>query len=304
MAVCKPRRIAMLYDKTLKLSPSNPEAIKKFKWAAQELGMYLDIISKRDGHKLFDYDALFIRDTTSLKHYTYLMSKMAQDLDIFVLDNPRSIRICSDKVEQYKLFKKYRIPIPQTLIVDKFKIDAPLHLMKHPYVIKNPYGSFSDGVYLVDKEENYRKFMIAMLEKLNRVVVQEVLPTELDWRIGILNNEIIFACKYYMSKNSWKIIKHDRDGGFVDGASASIPIDAIPFKVSYNALRAVGLVGEGLYGVDIKMIGNEAYVIEVNDNPNIDAGIEDELLGDELYLKIMRYFKGRIDYYRQKQASW
>ena len=99
MAVCKPRRIAMLYDKTLKLSPSNPEAIKKFKWAAQELGMYLDIISKRDGHKLFDYDALFIRDTTSLKHYTYLMSKMAQDLDIFVLDNPRSIRICSDKVE-------------------------------------------------------------------------------------------------------------------------------------------------------------------------------------------------------------
>ena len=36
-------------------------------------------------------------------------------------------------------------------------------------------------------------------------------------------------------------------------------------------------------------------VIEVNDNPNIDAGIEDHVLGDELYERIMRVFVDRLD---------
>jgi glutathione synthase/RimK-type ligase-like ATP-grasp enzyme len=37
------------------------------------------------------------------------------------------------------------------------------------------------------------------------------------------------------------------------------------------------------------------FVIEVNDNPNIESGIEDRVLGDELYLRIMRVFLRRIE---------
>jgi hypothetical protein len=36
-------------------------------------------------------------------------------------------------------------------------------------------------------------------------------------------------------------------------------------------------------------------VIEVNDNPNVDAGAEDQVLGDELYLSILRCFRERLD---------
>ena len=32
------------------------------------------------------------------------------------------------------------------------------------------------------------------------------------------------------------------------------------------------------------------YVIEVNDNPNIDFGIEDQVIGDTLYQQIMSVF--------------
>jgi len=36
----------------------------------------------------------------------------------------------------------------------------------------------------------------------------------------------------------------------------------------------------------------KGYVIEVNDNPNIDSGVEDKYLGDELYRLVMDWFYG------------
>ena len=38
------------------------------------------------------------------------------------------------------------------------------------------------------------------------------------------------------------------------------------------------------------------YVIEINDNPNIDSGVEDAFLREELYLRIMRVFLRRIEH--------
>jgi glutathione synthase/RimK-type ligase-like ATP-grasp enzyme len=40
------------------------------------------------------------------------------------------------------------------------------------------------------------------------------------------------------------------------------------------------------------------YVIEVNDNPNIDAGVEDKVLKDEIYLRIMRVMLARIELHK------
>jgi len=51
--------------------------------------------------------------------------------------------------------------------------------------------------------------------------------------------------------------------------------------------------------VDLKQIGNKPVVIEVNDNPSIDAGVEDNHLGDALYLRIMQEFLRRMERKRQ-----
>jgi glutathione synthase/RimK-type ligase-like ATP-grasp enzyme len=62
------------------------------------------------------------------------------------------------------------------------------------------------------------------------------------------------------------------------------------------ALASCRNIGDGLYGVDIKELENgRVVVIEVNDNPNIDKGVEDELLGDEIYKKIIESFVMRIE---------
>jgi glutathione synthase/RimK-type ligase-like ATP-grasp enzyme len=47
--------------------------------------------------------------------------------------------------------------------------------------------------------------------------------------------------------------------------------------------------------VDLKVVDDRAMVIEINDNPNLDAGCEDAVIRDELYLAIMRHFRARLD---------
>ena len=65
------------------------------------------------------------------------------------------------------------------------------------------------------------------------------------------------------------------------------------------ALKAARLIGDGLYGVDLKQAGDRVAVIEVNDNPSIDSEVEDLLLGDALYHEIIAEFLRRMEQKRQ-----
>ena len=40
--------------------------------------------------------------------------------------------------------------------------------------------------------------------------------------------------------------------------------------------------------------GASFYLIEVNDNPSIEAGCEDKIIGDKLYLRVMQSLLRRI----------
>jgi glutathione synthase/RimK-type ligase-like ATP-grasp enzyme len=64
------------------------------------------------------------------------------------------------------------------------------------------------------------------------------------------------------------------------------------------------LIGDGLYGVDMKQIGDKAYVVEINDNPNIDSGVEDTLLKDNLYLTVMQVFLKRIEERKRERSVY
>ena len=69
-----------------------------------------------------------------------------------------------------------------------------------------------------------------------------------------------------------------------------MPTFEVPKVVLEAALKATQHIGIGLYGVDVKEKNGKGYVIEVNDNPNIDSGIEDKYLGNELYRLAMAEF--------------
>jgi len=60
-------------------------------------------------------------------------------------------------------------------------------------------------------------------------------------------------------------------------------------------LKATAPTVDGLYAADLKQAGDHPVVIEVNDNPPIDAGVEDAYLGDDLYRRIMDEFLRRME---------
>ena len=72
-------------------------------------------------------------------------------------------------------------------------------------------------------------------------------------------------------------------------------ISDAPDGAAKVALKAANLIGDGLYGVDVKESAGKFYVIEVNDNPNVESRVEDIVLKDELYRRIMSVFLERIE---------
>ena len=93
-----------------------------------------------------------------------------------------------------------------------------------------------------------------------------------------------------------------KSGRFTSGGFDTMPTYEVPKPVLDAALKATKLIGTSLYGVDIKQSGDRALVIEVNDNPSIESGVEDLFLGNQLYEQIMQEFVTRIESRRSQKS--
>ena len=287
--------LAILVNPEEKDAPSNEKALKKFVRAAESLGMEAEFIGKDDYGRIAEFDALFIRETTLVNHHTYRFARRAASEGLVVIDDPQSIVRCSNKVYLAESLALKDVPTPKTMVVHKGNVDAVADELGLPCVLKKPDSAFSLGVVKVDTREELAERLKAMLEDSDLIVAQEFVPTTFDWRIGILAGRPLYACKYFMAPKHWQIIKRDGSGGSEFGKFETMPVEVAPTKAVRAALRAANLIGDGLYGVDVKQSNDKFYVIEVNDNPNMDAGVEDAVIKDELYRRVMEVFLQRIE---------
>jgi len=288
--------LAILVNPDETMPPSDAQALKQFEKAANRLGIATELITKRDYVRLPEYDGLFIRETTSVDHHTYRFAKKAEAEGMVVIDDSTSILRCTNKIYLADLLRTNKVPVPKSAFIrqhDKKSLQALVDEIGFPIVLKIPDGSFSRGICKVDNlaelEENAR----SLLKKSALLIAQEFLYTEFDWRIGILNNKPLYACRYYMVRNHWQIYHHGEtiDSGDFD----TLPTFETPKQVLDVAAKAARLIGNGLYGVDIKQLHDRVVVIEVNDNPSIDATVEDKYLGEQLYDEIMAEFLRRME---------
>jgi glutathione synthase/RimK-type ligase-like ATP-grasp enzyme len=292
--------LAILVNPEEPSPPSNKKAIDKFIEVAGDMGFSVELINKDDYSRLAEFDALFIRETTSVNHHTYRFARRAFAEGLVVIDDPLSILRCTNKVYLAETLAKAKVPIPKTLIIQNLKDHKIVEMLGLPCVLKRPDSSFSQGVIKVKDEKSLHDELSKMLDDSYLVLAQEFTPSEFDWRIGVLDRKPLYACKYFMAKDHWQIYNwenkkvEDQAGNF-----ETMPIFQVPDHILNTALKAANLIGDGLYGVDLKEINNKAYVIEINDNPNIDAGVEDKSLKRGLYEAILSTFKKRIENKRQ-----
>ncbi len=287
--------VAILHDPLDPMPPSNARALHKFIQAGRKIGLDVELITPKHYARLAEFDALFIRATTQVNHYTYRFARRAEREGMVVIDDPLSILRCSNKVYLTELLQRHRIPIPSTVILTATNLDLAEARCGYPMVLKTPDGSFSRGVSKVKNRAELEKVAAEWFRESALILAQEFIPTEFDWRVGVLNRKALFACRYYMAKRHWQIVKHGPRGGSDEGDSDTLPVEAAPPEVIETALKAANLMGNGLYGVDLKQTPNGIRIIEVNDNPNLDAGIEDEVLKEALYDQIMAEFLRRLE---------
>lgn len=276
--------------------PSNPKALKKFMEIAEKMGFYTEIIGPKDLSRLSAFDALFIRQSTEVNNEAYAFARKAQQEDIAIVDYPDAILKCCNKVFMAEALENAGVPTPKTVIVHKDNRNAVLQETGLPVVLKSPDSTFSFGVKKAQTEEEYFEVVNAMLKKSDLVIAQEFSPSDYDWRIGILDGKPFYACRYYMAKGHWQIYNWEaKKKDDQDGNADCMPIEKVPKKILKNAIKAAKLMGKGLYGIDIKEVDSKALVIEINDNPNIDAGVEDEYYGDQVYVDILTALKNRLE---------
>jgi len=277
--------------------PSDARALKRFYRAALEAGFNTEFITKNDFDQIIQYDALFIRETTNVNHHTFRFAKKAASLGLAVIDDPESILKCTNKVYLHELLNAHKILTPRSHVITEESCHSLPGKMPFPFILKQPDGAFSKGVFKINTLHEFKKVRERMFEKSDLLIAQEFLPTPFDWRVGIIDSQVIYVCKYFMASKHWQIVNWSANKeASRDGDVESIPVDQAPSGLLKTALKATSLIGKGLYGVDMKEVDGKFYVIEINDNPNIDAGIEDKILKDRLYSIIVEVFLNKIKF--------
>jgi glutathione synthase/RimK-type ligase-like ATP-grasp enzyme len=268
-------------------------ALTNYRIAAAKLGHDCDFIFRSEILNIPRYDGLLIRALTDPLNTSYVAARLAEAHGLRVIDEPDSILVCCDKVNMYQHLMRANVPMPETcfLTEDEVTVEQARELFEEfgsPLVLKAPNSSFSMYVEKAHDEGSFVKTGKRFLRRAERLVVQQYLPSSFDWRVVILGGKVLFVVKYVMSPGAWRI--HDRDDSGRPNLCTvqSVEKSQVDPRLIQIALKAGAAIGSSFYGIDIKELDDGFMVIEVNDNPTIDAGSED-LNNPEVYRNVIRH---------------
>jgi glutathione synthase/RimK-type ligase-like ATP-grasp enzyme len=222
------------------------------------------------------------------------MARKAAAEGLVVIDDPHSILRCTNKVFLAELLSRRKVPIPRSVILHSKNLDEAVPDLGLPCILKEPDSSFSQGVFMAKDPEVLAVPVQRLLKKSELVIAQEFLPTDYDWRVGGAGQPGAVRVQVFHGPAPLADPGQGQGRPDVYGRVETLPVAKAPKAVVNTALKAAAAIGNGLYGVDLKQVGKKVYVIEVNDNPSIEAGAEDDVLGMELYLRVMEVFLARM----------
>lgn len=275
-------------------APSAPRSLKSLSKAFETVGIEAIVRDIGDTRPV-EVDGAFIRALTEVGGEAYRIAEEFELAGLPVLDRPSSIVRGCDKVHQAMLFGLAGVPTPKTALVTAVAHakSAQQRIGSWPIVVKDPKGSFCSGVTVAHTHEELEAAVAQHCTNVGGAVLQGFVASEFDWRIGVLDHEILFAAKYWMAAGSWKIRDEQLDG-VRWGNCTPVPVREVPTPVLQAALAASRATGAGLWGIDVKLVGDHAVVIEINDNPNIDDDVEASIEVDRVWPRLVEWFALRI----------
>jgi glutathione synthase/RimK-type ligase-like ATP-grasp enzyme len=297
--------IGVLFTPRDRFGASSPASLADFTRSAAGIGVSVEFFTRAEISEALDRLAgLFVRDLTSPINHAFRAALKADAKGVPVIDDPRSIIRCSNKVFVHEALQRDGVATPQTLLVTpETQMPEIAGKLGLPAVLKIPDGSFSLGVYRADSLAEGERILAQMRGKSAIIIAQEFMPTDFDWRIGMLDGEPLFACRYFMAPGHWQIGAHLSAHDRIDGEAEAVPLPDVPPVVIETAREAASCVGAGLYGVDIKQAGARTCVIEVNDNPDINSECEAGMADSPVWPTLAGWFAKRLAERQERAAN-
>jgi glutathione synthase/RimK-type ligase-like ATP-grasp enzyme len=269
-------RLGIFVDRKTMSNAEQLNALIRCRDVAEGMGHDVDFIFPVDIRKIPKMDALFIRARTDPMNVTYVAARTASFHSIPVIDHPQSIQICSDKINMYSHLQKEKVSMPKTIFLSKNELEVErvtrlFDELGTPLILKEPSTSFSLRVEKVNNIAEFFKVARRFIRLSDWIVVQQFITSRYDWRVGVLNGKLLYACKYTIPSVTFKI-QASVNGHLVYCGVESVPEEQVPPHIIRLGIDAAHAIGNGLYGVDIKNNNGDAYVIEVNDNPSLESG--------------------------------
>ncbi|MEZ5728964.1 MAG: RimK-like ATPgrasp N-terminal domain-containing protein [Burkholderiaceae bacterium] len=183
--------IAVLHDPDEALPPSSVKTLRYWARLAEKQGVEVEPIRRRDLARLAEFDALFIRETTSIRNHTYRFAQRAR-AEGMLADRRSGLH---DPVHEQGL----------SMGADAGGVAHPADDLDPPATDLTE-GSRSPG-FSSGREDPRRIAPRAARKQDDRPVAQRhggilpghraaspsTMPTHYDWRIGVLGGEPLFA---------------------------------------------------------------------------------------------------------------
>jgi len=269
-------RLGIFVDRKTLSNAEQLTALIHCRDVAEAMGHNAEFLFPVDINKIPKMDALFIRARTDPKNITYVAARMAEFHGIPVIDDANSIQVCGDKINMYSHLINRHVALPRTVFLRKTdltveKVTGLFDTLGTPLILKEPSTSFSQRVEKVADIAEFFRVARRFSKMSDRIVVQQFVESKYDWRVGVLDGKLLYACKYTIPSVTFKI-QASVNGHIVYCGVESMPETAVPPHVVHLGIEAANAIGNGLYGVDIKNNNGDACVIEVNDNPSLESG--------------------------------
>ena len=203
-----------------------------------------------------DFDIVLPRTVSSNLRLGRLLLRLGSEHQ-FILDHTISKRDTFGKVSQAWTLLEAGILHPKifyTKKIEDFKQGIEKAL-QFPCIAKPVVGSQGRGVRLIKNFQEALEFFQSVDEDY---LFQEYLPIESDYRVFVIDQEILGTMRRFVAPND---IRSNVSIGAKTEASLATP------EIRKVALQAAAAFDYDISGVDIAIVGDKHYVLEVNRTP-------------------------------------
>ena len=220
------------------------------------------------GKPIAGYDAVIPRIGASITRYGTAVLRQFELMGSYTPNPSDAILRARDKLRAHQLLAAQGIGMPITVFGDNpdDTVDLLSMLGPPPHVIKLNEGTQGAGVMMTEKPSASRSVIEALRGLYANFVVQEFIEEAqgADLRCFVVGDRVVASMRRQAPEGDFRSNLHR--GGTAEPVEASADEQAV-------AVRAAGVLGLNLAGVDLIRSSRGPLVLEVNSTPGLE-GIE------------------------------